>query len=392
MHGDGALVLGADYRGLGIVRSLGRRGIPVWVIEHDGDAIAAHSRFALRRLSLPDGDDVAKARFLLELGRRDELEGWALFPTGDESARLVAEHHDALSSCFRLTTPAWDVLRLAYDKRLTYELATVLRVAIPNTWYPRADSDLGHLSIRYPAILKPAVKPEFNRLTAAKAWRVNDLDEFRTRYEEACRLVDPSVLIVQELIPGDGNSQLSFAALCQDGRPIATIVARRDRQYPVDFGRASTFVQSIECPEIVEPSQRLLKAMRFTGLVEIEYKRDQRDGVLKLLDINPRAWGWHSIGAPAGVDFPYLAWRLARGEYVPSLTGRPGVRWVRLSTDLPTSLGQILRRKLSPLAYLASLRHAEGAIFQRDDPVPGLAELPLLTRVLISRMVHGNGI
>ena len=71
--------------------------------------------------------------------------------------------------------------------------------------------------------------------------------------------------------------------------------------------------------------------------------RDRRDGLLKLLDVNPRVWGWHSLCQRAGVDFPYLAYGFARAEPVPPATAQPGVRWLRLSTDLPTSLSEIAR-------------------------------------------------
>ncbi|PYT21377.1 MAG: hypothetical protein DMG57_38840 [Acidobacteria bacterium] len=62
-------------------------------------------------------------------------------------------------------------------------------------------------------------------------------------------------------------------------------------------------------------------AMRFTGLVEIEFKRDSRDGKFKVLDMNPRVWGWHTLCGRAGVDFPYLTWLLVRGEPVPETHG-----------------------------------------------------------------------
>ena len=76
------------------------------------------------------------------------------------------------------------------------------------------------------------------------------------------------------------------------------MTVRRRRQHPSDFGRASTFVETIELPEIEEPSCRFLAAIGYYGLVELEYKRDPRDGVCKLLDVNARTWGYHSLGGP----------------------------------------------------------------------------------------------
>jgi predicted ATP-grasp superfamily ATP-dependent carboligase len=247
--------------------------------------------------------------------------------------------------------------------------------------------------VGFPAVLKPAVKVSFNRLTAAKAWRVDDRPELLRRYADACTLVDPDVLIVQELVPGGGASQLSFAALCADGEPLASLTARRTRQYPADFGRASTFVETIECPEIVEPSLSLLRELRFTGLIELEFKRDERDGVFKLLDVNPRVWGWHTLCGRAGVDFPYLLWLLVSGEPVPATQARPGVGWLRFTTDTPTALKELAARRLPVREYARSLRRPrESAIFAWDDPLPGLSEVPLLAYVLGRRLVHGDAV
>src|SRR5436190_199540 len=103
--GIGAIVIGGDYRGLGIVRSLGRRGIPVWVLT-DEHLIGAASRYAQRNLALPSVAEQDQVAFLCDLGRRHGLDGWLLFPTGDESAALLARHHGLLSESFKVTTPA----------------------------------------------------------------------------------------------------------------------------------------------------------------------------------------------------------------------------------------------------------------------------------------------
>jgi predicted ATP-grasp superfamily ATP-dependent carboligase len=191
-------------------------------------------------------------------------------------------------------------------------------------------------------------------------------------------LIPPDLILVQELIPGGGESQFSYAALCSDGKPIASLTARRTRQYPVDFGYSSSFVETLDVPEIVEPSRRLLAAMRYTGLVEIEFKFDAPNGGYKLLDINPRLWTWSALGARAGIDFPYLLWRMMVGRLVREKIGRSGVRWVRMSTDFPAAIHEMFRRRLSVGAYLRSLRNPlQFALMATDDPLPGLLDLPL---------------
>lgn len=390
---EGAVVLGSDYRALGVVRSLGRRGIPVVVVRHGDDRLAAVSRYARKTVDLPDGGPEPQVDFLLRLATREGLEGWALVPSADESAAMVARHEDELGERYTLTTPSWEVMRWAYDKRLTHELANRVGVEHPVTAYPRSRDEVGALPVEFPAIIKPAIKEDFNPLTAAKAWRVDSHASLLERYDEACALVDPGVLMVQELVPGNGDSQFSYAALCAEGRSLAHVVARRTRQYPMDFGRASTFVETIDDPEVVDRSERLLAELGYTGLIEVEFKRDARDGAYKLLDINPRIWGWHTLCGRAGVDFPYLLWRAIRGEPLPSVRSRPGIGWVRMTTDLPTVLKEIRRRRMSVREYVASLRlPRESAIFAKDDPLPGLVEVPMLAATLVRRFARGGAV
>jgi predicted ATP-grasp superfamily ATP-dependent carboligase len=327
--------------------------------------------------------------FLRELAMSNGLRGWALIPSSDVSAAMVARRHDDLASHYMHTTPPWDVLRWAYDKRLTYELAERVGVPCPVT-LGRADAlD----AVRFPAVLKPAVKEHVNALTTAKAWRVDDADQLLRRHAEAVQLLEPDLLVVQELIPGGGETQLSYAALCRDGVPVASLSARRTRQYPADFGRASTFVETVECAEVVQPSMWLIDAMRYTGLIEIEYKRDPRDGVLKLLDMNPRVWGWHTLCGRAGVDFPWLLWLMISGQELPSSNARPGVGWIRFTTDTPTAVRELLGKRLTLREYARSLRRPrESAIFAWDDPLPGLCEVPVLAYVLARRLLSGDAV
>ena len=374
----GALVIGGILNGLSIARSLGRRGVPVWVTTPPNIKLASCSRYTLRTLHWPEEDCEAQVAYLLELAERYQLDQWVLFPTSDESAALLSKFHAELSRRFRVSTPNWNVLRWAYDKRLTYRLAAEERVDYPSTILPGTEADLEGVSFPFPAVLKPATHASINRFTTEKAWPAANREELLARYREARDLIPPDLILVQERIPGGGEAQFSYAALCCDGQPIASLTARRTRQYPIDFGYSSSFVETLDIPEIVAPSRRLLAAIRYTGLVEVEYKLDARDGRYKLLDINPRLWTWSPLGGRAGVDFPYLLWQMMVGRPVPEQTARTGVRWIRMCTDVPAAIHEMLRGRISLGAYLRSLRGpAKFAVMAADDPLPGLLDLPL---------------
>jgi D-aspartate ligase len=390
MTSVGALVVGGDYRGLGIVRSLGRRGIMVWVAQ-GRDVLAGWSRYAQRRLHWPDGSEADQTEFLLRSAEEHGLDGWVLFPTGEDTAYVISRNSDALATRYRLTTSPWSDYCAAANKRLAYARAEALGIDVPRTWYPTSISDVERLDLAYPVIVKPALRVAQNLLTYVKAWPADNRHTLLARYAAACELLPSADVMIQEIIPGAGDTQLSFAAACRRGCAHAYLTARRARQYPVDFGRASTYVETIDRPDVVEPSLRLIADLHLDGLVEVEYKQDQRDGRLKLLDVNARAWGWHSIGTAAGIDFPYVTWRLAVGEPVTPVLGRPGVRWVRLAVDLPVSAREIVAGRLSAGSYLRSLRSPlEGPIAASDDPLPAVVDLPLLARRAVERRLGGE--
>lgn len=376
----GALILGANLRALGIVRSLGRRGIETWILDEPGDqSVTRTSRYVSRTLKAPCGSAGEQRDGLLEMAVRHRLQHWTLFPTGDESAAALAREHRELATCFRLSSPAWEVYRHAYHKRLTDELAGRIGVEHPWTRYPRTRAEVETLDCEFPAILKPDAKARDNRFTQAKAWRVEDRASLVRAWEEAASLVGADAVMVQELIPGSGEAQFSFAALCDGGIPVASLVARRTRQYPRDFGHSSSMVETVLEPEVEERGRAIVAALGWTGLIEVEFKYDARDGSYKLLDINGRVWTWHVLGQRAGVDFPYLAWRLAQGLSISPVRAQTGVRWVRFATDIPSALGAVLAGELSLRGWAASLATPRiGPLLARDDVRPAMADPAIL--------------
>jgi predicted ATP-grasp superfamily ATP-dependent carboligase len=235
-------------------------------------------------------------------------------------------------------------------------------------------------------VVKPAFKAPFVYSTGVKAWRVGNAGELKAKTELAATAVPADEVIVQDYIPGDGRQQFAFCALVRDGEPVASMTVNRRRQHPVDFGRASTFVQTVDMPELERLSRLMLGAMKYDGLVEVEFKLDPRDGRPKLLDINTRSWGYHALGRRAGVDFSTLLFRHALGESVPSTKATTGVGWIRLVTDVPTSVVEMARGELPVSSFVRSLRHTRAeSVFSRRDPLPGLAELALVPHLVRSR-------
>ncbi|HME11419.1 MAG TPA: hypothetical protein VKF79_01060 [Candidatus Acidoferrum sp.] len=382
----GAVVIGGDYQGLGIVRSLGRRGIPVCVID-DERSISRYSRFATHAVHVPNlRNDDAIVRELLALAQRFSLKGWVLFPTRDEIVAAISRHRAELTPWFRVPTPCWETIQWVWDKRSTCEIARKLQLPIPETWNPRSPADLTQITSPFPLAVKPAIKEHFFYTTRAKGWSASNPSELSTLFQRAQRIAGTDEILIQDMIPGGGVYQFGYCAFFKNGQALASMVSRRRRQHPHDFGRASTFVETVESPEIEALSTRLLSGINYYGLVEVEFKEDPRDGQFKLLDINARTWGYHTLGAAAGVDFPYLLYCDQLAKPVSAARAKSGCSWIRMLTDFPTAILDIANGRLSVSEYFRSLRTFNTeAVFSLNDPVPGLMECLLLPYLIIKR-------
>jgi D-aspartate ligase len=383
----GAVVVGGDYQGLAIARSLGRRGVDVVVVD-DELSISRFSRYVSRSVRVPGlREDRRTVETLLAMADRLDLDGWILYPTREETVAAISRHRDELAPRFRIPTPAWEVVRWAWDKRNTYARAAELGIPAPRTWTLSTLDDLETVDGEPPFVIKPAIKEHFLYATRRKAWAASTRAELETRVKDAAALIGPREVVVQELIPGSGAAQLAYCGFFKDGQSQARMTVRRRRQHPPDFGRSSTLAQTIEDPGLTEPSERFLRSIGYYGLVEVEYKYDERDGQAKLLDVNARTWGYHGLGARAGVDFPAHLYADQLGLPPPDRGhARTGVSWVRLATDVPTAGLELVRGTLGWREYLASLRSVRvESVFAREDPLPGVAELALLPYLALKR-------
>lgn len=376
-HGSrpGVVVLGGAHGAVAAARSLGRRGIPVWFIGDD-HPIARYSRYVRRRLRWSGADPEAAVRMLCRLAQEEGIAGWVLFPAGDAEVQLVARHHAELARHFRLFTMPWESLQHLNDKSLLYAMAARVGAGFPHTIDPTDPAAVA--GVHFPVVIKPVSSEVRNALTRAKAWRADTPQDLARRYPQALALMGDGKVVVQEMVPGDGRAQFSYAGLWDRGQEVTYLTARRTRQFPIDFGMTSCFVETMPVPEIADAARRILAGVGFHGLVEVEFKYGVRDNVYKVLDANTRAWAWMGLGDAAGIDFPYLTWQLATGQPVEVPPPARPARWIYLSRNL-LSIAQEYRRlgRPSPSAWRSLVRANVSATFAWDDPLPGVIDLPL---------------
>ena len=376
----GAIIIGGNFQGLGLLRSLGKQGIPVYLLDHEL-CIGRFSRYTDKFLKCPDvRKESTFLQFLMDLAKKENLTGWLIYPNDDETVCFLARYKSQLEEYYRITTQSWDVVKFAYEKKLTYKLAERCGIPIPKTFYPGNIDELQQLDLEFPVIIKPSIKEPFFSKTKKKAIQVDCRSKLEEEYLRLTRLVgDSQTIMIQELITGGAKNLYSVGSLFSNGDLLAKVVVRRPRQHPMNFGRATTYAETLEIPELEEMTRTILAKIGYRGLSEVEFMMDPKDGKYKLLEINARAWGWHTISIGAGVDLPYLSYLDMLGESVKRNGFMPGVNWIRMVTDIPTAFGELVRGRMSFSDYIDSLKgKKQFAVWSVKDPLPFLAELLIL--------------
>jgi len=375
----GAIVLGGHVQALGIVRILGRRGVPVTVVDETNRCIARRSRYC-SAFHLVSNEQLPG--FLLGTECSTKYRGRVIFPTNDFHVRLLSSNMEDLGRYYRVSTDRPEVVDLFYNKINTYRLAEKTGIPIPLTFYPGREEDLDDPEIPFPCIVKPAVMFDFYRKAGKKVFLCRNRAELRAFYKRALLIIPASEIIIQEVIPGDGRNQFSACFLCIDGRSYVKLTACRMRQHPIDFGNATTYAEVTDRPEPAVYGEELLAAAGYSGLCEVEFKRDARDGTFKLLEVNPRTWKWHAIADKAGTPFIPLWFDYLNGSAIEPVSGQRQASFCHSATDIPVRLVLLLRgadywnRKVSPV---------QGAVWSSDDPAPWFFEKLYLPDLIMNR-------
>ncbi|GLQ12212.1 hypothetical protein GCM10007913_41450 [Devosia yakushimensis] len=384
----GAIILAGSHGAIALARSLAKQGLDVWFVTNF-TPLPRFSNAVHHWAEWPGAENPGAIEALEALVREHSLENYLLVPAADADVKLVAQEHARLSAMLQVALPDWAQLQWACDKALTYQRATELGIAVPRIYTIGDDPAAIAATMQFPVVLKPTMRITLNRFTRAKAWRADNAAQFLELYAEALQLQGKEHIVVQEYIPGGGENQYSYAGLWWKGSPRASFAARRSRQFPLEFSYTSTFVETVEQPDVIAKGEAFLTSIRHHGVCEIEFKRDPRSGDLKLLDVNPRPWSWFGLAQAAGVDFGAMLTTLSAGEMIAATAATPGIGWMFLLRDVVVAVQLLGLGKLRLGDYLHSVgRTRTFATFSLRDPKPGLVELPLTALRLLKRRIR----
>ena len=389
-HLPPAVVVGGTDNALSVTRRLARHGITEYALNDPN----AHVRYSRHGHFVPvrRGSDPQSAWLeILKGDRAAPLQGGVLLPCDDEAVELVARHRAELAGGYRLIEGADDVLLAMLDKASTYELARKAGVPAPAVWTIGSEEELAAacVTIEYPCALKPRHshlfrKKQFDKKALVASTRDELFRAFSQAHGHGLRM------LLTEIVPGTEAAYCSYYSyLDEDLRPLFDFTKRKLRQNPPGFGMG-TYHLSDWSPEVAEMGLRFLRGAGLRGFGNVEFKRDARDGRLKLIECNARFTRLHEMLEVCGLDVTLLVYNRLAGRPLPELGRyRSGVWFWLPSSDFAAFRSLSRRGDLSLGAWVRSLlRRPHFLRFEWRDPLPSIIYFWTFLRERASRRWH----
>lgn len=368
-----ALAVGFSITTLGVIRCLGRAGIPTFCVHRDLGLVGNSRWCRCTAQRIRSGEQLSE--FLRSL----PFERAVLFPCSDDWVLEVAALDPELTRRFPSSRPARETQETLIDKQRFALLLERLGVPHPRTVVLRAPDDLEGRSDEDLVgwFLKPCDSLAFHKRHRAKGFSIASKADAIAKLRSIQDL--GLEILLQEYIPGPATQHVFIDGFVdRNGRVCARFARRRLRMHPPLYGNSSLMISIPieEATQAVEDLERLLASVSYRGIFSAEFKYDQRDGLFKILEVNSRAWWYVEFAARCGVDVCSMAYRDALDLDVdPVVSYSSGVRCVNFATDVSASMAMIRKGELSVAAALGTWLSAKHVVFHPDDPVPAIREI-----------------
>ena len=363
-----------NYGSLGIIRSLGRLGVPVYAVDPNPRRPTSYSKYLRGRFSfdLAAASPDATVAFLAGVGRKLGSRA-ILIPTWDETARLASEAYEALSEHYLLPHQPDNLATSLASKKEMHRLARLHAIPTPDVTFPSNIEDVREFATTatFPVMLKGIDGNLLKRRTGRKMEIVADAAQLLRLYQEMEDPGEPN-LMLQEYIPGGDDSIWMFNGYFDAASDcLASFTGRKLRQTPPYTGVTSLGV-CLKNDIVEQMTQTWMKQLGYRGILDIGYRYDARDGRYKVLDANPRIGAtFRLFVATNGLDVARALYLDLTGQPVPVSEQPEGRKWLVEGGDFDSFLRYRRDGKLSTRRWVASLAGVrESAYFAWDDPKP----------------------
>jgi len=367
------LVLGGGPNALSIVRSLSKHNSPVKVASGQGSP-GLHSRFCKQGFMTPKGVRHEAYWEDLLLGNDTGLKDHLILSGSDESVEFLSKHKESLKKRFYLDDFNPEVQLNMLNKQKTLELAQSVGVPTPKFWPLNSMEDLKSIidEVRFPIMIKPLHSHLFQHKFSSKHLLANSMNEL----EAHLKLVfsKQQKIMLSEVIEGPDSLAASYYSyLDTQGNSLFQFTLRVVRRYPANAG-TSTYTVSHWNEELAKLGDKFFKGINYSGMGQIEFKRDMRDGQYKIIECNPRFTAFQGILNSSGLDYAYLIYCHALGKPVPADNSfKDNVGHLALFRDCLAFRQLKQRNEITFLEWVSSLgRKQSFQIFSIRDPWPAI--------------------
>lgn len=331
---------------IGLVHSLGMADIPVYAGSFFKDNPALYSRFTNKRFQFNTYEDYSYIEKLCHYGKKMSLKP-VLYSDDDRALLLISRNRDRLQKYFRFMLPDNSVVEQLLDKRKFCHLCTEKNLPAPVSFDISSMQDIDSVitKIPFPCIIKPAHKeswwkPDFTNIMGPykKAYKCDSPKELKNLYKKLLQ-IDNNV-VIQEFIPGGDELLYSVNLFVDDSGTVkGHFIAQKRRIYPITAG-TGCYVVTVNEPELLDTTKKVIKNLKLKGLLNIQFKRDIRTGEPRLMEIHVRNSFWSFLGTAAGVNLSKLYYEYltedesSKKAHKESLVPKIGVKFFDLEKDV----------------------------------------------------------
>jgi len=369
------LILGGAQNALSIARSLGRRGIDIYISVFE-DEHALHTRYRTQCFPYSNKETVHEFWMDLLFGENSHfLHGSVIFACGDDGVEFVAQNKNILENKFILDDSMPEIQLAMLDKKNTLRMAKSLNIHIPNYWKIENIEDLGNIAseVVFPVIIKPIHSHLFQRqFNNKKYFFVNDLEEL---HDYMKKVFDANLrVMISEFIPGPDSLLWYYSTyIDSNGKPLFHFTKKIIRRFPKNEG-LSCYQESEWNEEIAELGLKFFKGINFRGLGNVEFKKDPRDGYLKVIECNARFIAPEELFVRCGVDIASIVYNHLVGLPVPEVNSyKQNVGFWYPVRDFRAYLELRRKEEITFWAWVKSLLGKQVLpYFKWSDPMPSL--------------------
>jgi D-aspartate ligase len=384
------IILGLSTPGIFLLRHFPKKDIKAFGLDSNPNELGFKSKYGIKKVC-PDPETNSKEfiDFIIKLRKDFDLNP-VLIPTADKFVLPLNDFANELSNYFYFTVPKNDVLRKLTSKKHSYELAVKYGYPAPKTCFAKDPDELEKFvsDVEFPCIIKPEFPESWRSgflekfCNSEKVIIVDSQDELFSKYDILKKYDDR--VIVQEIIPGDDNNLHYFVSyLDKYQNCIGSFTGIKERIAPVHFGSAS-YVDIVYNKELEEITTKWLKELKFWGISGVEVKKDKRDNIFKLIEVNPRFGLWDEVGTKFGIDVALMCYNELLGKPLESVNvTRTDIRWISVHRDIRAS-AEYIARDILPLSKVAE-SYLKFPIYISDMRLNDIG----LTLYLVKKLIKG---